>query len=67
MSKIGIARERIDRLVCPIGLTEITDKAPATIAASVAAQLLIVRDRLGARALLSDAGQAHLLGEITHA
>jgi len=50
MSKIGIARENIDQLVCPIGLTEITDKAPAAIAASVAAQLLIVRDRLSARA-----------------
>jgi xanthine dehydrogenase accessory factor len=50
MSKIGIARERIDRLVCPIGLSEITDKAPAAIAASVAAQLLIVRDSLSARA-----------------
>jgi xanthine dehydrogenase accessory factor len=50
MSQIGIARERIDRLVCPIGLSEITDKAPAAIAASVAAQLLIVRDSLLARA-----------------
>jgi xanthine dehydrogenase accessory factor len=50
MSKIGIARERIDRLVCPIGLSEITDKAPAAIAASVVAQLLIVRDSLSARA-----------------
>jgi xanthine dehydrogenase accessory factor len=69
MSKIGIAGERIDRLVCPIGLTEITDKAPAIIAASVAAQLLIVRDSLGARTALtpSDAGQARLLGDITHA
>jgi xanthine dehydrogenase accessory factor len=69
MSKIGIARERIDRLVCPIGLTEITDKAPAAIAASIAAQLLIVRDSLGARAALapSDAGRARLLGDITHA
>ena len=34
----------IDRLVCPIGLTEIRDKAPAAIAASVAAQLLIRRE-----------------------
>ena len=68
MSKIGIARERIDRLVCPIGLTEITDKAPAAIAASVAAQLLIVRDSLARAALApSDAAWACRLSDITHA
>jgi xanthine dehydrogenase accessory factor len=50
MTELGIARERIDQLSCPIGLTEITDKAPAAIAASITAQLLIVRDTMAARA-----------------
>jgi xanthine dehydrogenase accessory factor len=38
----GIANARIDAMVCPIGLPGIADKAPAVIAASVAAQLLTV-------------------------
>ena len=45
MSKLGLAKVDIDRLVCPIGLQEIEDKAPAAIAASTVAQLLIVRER----------------------
>ena len=44
MGKMGIPAEAIDRLVCPIGLSEIRDKAPAAIAAATAAQLLIRRD-----------------------
>jgi xanthine dehydrogenase accessory factor len=44
MRKIGMAGEVVDSLVCPIGLTEIADKAPAAIAASVVAQLLIRRE-----------------------
>lgn len=46
MAKMGIAAEAIERLVCPIGLSEIRDKAPAAIAAATAAQLLIRRDAL---------------------
>ncbi len=42
MRKIGVPG--IDHLVCPIGLPGIRDKAPAAIAAAVAAQLLIVRE-----------------------
>ena len=38
----GIADERIDAMVCPIGLPGIAGKAPAVIAAAVAAQLLTV-------------------------
>jgi xanthine dehydrogenase accessory factor len=38
----GIANERIEAMVCPIGLPGIEGKAPAVIAASVAAQLLTV-------------------------
>jgi xanthine dehydrogenase accessory factor len=37
----GLRADRIEAMVCPIGLPGITDKAPAAIAASVAAQLLI--------------------------
>ena len=38
------ALSRIDRLVCPIGITGIRGKEPATIAIAVAAQLLQIRD-----------------------
>jgi len=38
----GIASARIGAMVCPIGLAGIAGKAPAVIAASVAAQLLAV-------------------------
>jgi xanthine dehydrogenase accessory factor len=48
LRKFGLAESDIDRLVCPIGLTDIQDKAPAAIAASIVAQVLIVRDRLAA-------------------
>lgn len=36
----GVSSERIEHMVCPIGLHNITGKAPAVIAASVVAQLL---------------------------
>jgi xanthine dehydrogenase accessory factor len=49
MRKMGMADAAVDRLVCPIGLTTIRDKAPAAIAASVAAQVLIAREALPAR------------------
>ncbi|MFC5476889.1 xanthine dehydrogenase accessory protein XdhC [Massilia suwonensis] len=38
----GIGKDRIESMVCPIGLPGIAGKAPAVIAASVAAQLLTV-------------------------
>ncbi len=47
---IGLGEDDIDRLVCPIGITQIRDKAPASIAAAVAAQLLIRRDAIAAAA-----------------
>jgi len=46
MQKMGMAADVVGKLVCPIGLTMIRDKAPAAIAASVAAQVLVVRERL---------------------
>ncbi len=47
----GHSREALERILCPIGIPELTGKEPATIAVSVAAQLLaqIADDRPGAR------------------
>ena len=45
--EIGIPEDTIRSLVCPIGLPGIEDKDPAIIAASVTAQLLQVRERVG--------------------
>jgi xanthine dehydrogenase accessory factor len=44
--KLGISGQQIARLVCPIGLPDIRDKEPSVIAAGVAAQLLIERERI---------------------
>jgi xanthine dehydrogenase accessory factor len=44
LRQAGIAGADIDRLICPIGLTEIRDKAPAAIAAGIAAQILVRRE-----------------------
>jgi xanthine dehydrogenase accessory factor len=46
MHKMGMAPKTIDRLICPIGLTTIGDKAPAAIAASVVAQVLVAREAI---------------------
>lgn len=59
LEKLGLAPGDIDRLVCPIGLSDIHDKAPAAIAASIVAQLLIAREspeaiRLPAGLMASD-------------
>jgi len=43
--QLGLSQAQIARLACPIGLPEIKGKEPSTIAASVAAQLLIARER----------------------
>lgn len=44
---LGIPEARIAALACPIGIPGIAGKAPAIIAASVAAQVLQVRDAAG--------------------
>jgi xanthine dehydrogenase accessory factor len=44
MRKMGMPAEAVEKLVCPIGLTSIRDKAPAAIAASIAAQVLMARE-----------------------
>ncbi|HUZ31324.1 MAG TPA: xanthine dehydrogenase accessory protein XdhC [Xanthobacteraceae bacterium] len=43
--QLGIPDRELDRLVCPLGITEIKGKEPAVIAASLAAQLLMVREQ----------------------
>lgn len=48
----GIDNERIDAMVCPIGLPGIAGKAPAVIAVAVAAQLLTVWETAQASSLL---------------
>jgi xanthine dehydrogenase accessory factor len=45
LGEAGIPRSELERLVCPIGLATIESKEPAAIAASVAADLLIRRER----------------------
>jgi len=50
MHKMGMAADAVDRLVCPIGLTAIRDKAPAVIAASVVTQMLMRRQEVRAEA-----------------
>ena len=62
MRKMGMAGATVDRLVCPIGLTTIQDKAPAAIAASVAAQVLIAREALQARKTNGD----HVSDRVRH-
>jgi xanthine dehydrogenase accessory factor len=50
LRQIGLGDDEIGRLICPIGIAEIRDKAPAAIATAIAAQLLIRRDAIaGAR------------------
>jgi xanthine dehydrogenase accessory factor len=44
MQKMGMGADIVDKLTCPIGLTAIKNKAPAAIAASIAAQVLMVRE-----------------------
>jgi len=50
--KLGLCERQIARLVCPIGLQEIKGKEPCIIAAAVAAQLLIERERPRHQALV---------------
>ncbi|MDJ0929532.1 XdhC family protein [Breoghania sp.] len=44
MRKVGISQDRITELVCPIGISGITSRAPAAIAVASVAELLVRRD-----------------------
>jgi xanthine dehydrogenase accessory factor len=61
MQKMGMAADAIGKLICPIGLTAIKVKAPAAIAASVAAQVLMAREAATAAATNHNTqqGRAH--------
>ena len=45
MHRRGIAKQRFERMICPIGVDGIDSKAPAAIAISVAAELMRVYDQ----------------------
>jgi xanthine dehydrogenase accessory factor len=47
--QMGLPEGDLERLVCPIGITEIKGKEPAVIAAALAAQLLIVSEQVSTR------------------
>jgi xanthine dehydrogenase accessory factor len=49
MRAAGLSEAALARLVCPIGVQGLESKDPAVIAASTAAQLLIVSEKLGAQ------------------
>jgi xanthine dehydrogenase accessory factor len=59
MHKMGMAIDTVGKLVCPIGLTAIKDKAPAAIAASVVAQVLMAREAVRATIETAEPGRAH--------
>jgi xanthine dehydrogenase accessory factor len=48
LAEFGVAADAIARLVCPIGVPGISGKSPSVIAAAVAAELLLVRERANA-------------------
>lgn len=50
LAEFGVAPADISRLVCPIGIPGISGKSPAVIAAAVAAELLLQRERANAKA-----------------
>jgi xanthine dehydrogenase accessory factor len=56
MRAAGLSEAALARLVCPIGVAGLESKDPAVIAASTAAQLLIVGEKAGADAGAADGG-----------
>lgn len=46
LAEFGLTSDAIGRLVCPIGVPGISGKSPPVISAAVAAELLLVRERL---------------------
>ena len=49
-----MSADAVSKLICPIGLTAIKDKAPAAIAASIAAQVLMVREAVRGAAKIDE-------------
>jgi xanthine dehydrogenase accessory factor len=48
LAEFGVPADAIERLVCPIGVSGISGKSPPVIAAAVAAELLVQRERANA-------------------
>lgn len=46
LSDAGVSSERIKRLICPIGISEIRSKEPTAIALATAAQLMVLHERI---------------------
>jgi xanthine dehydrogenase accessory factor len=65
MHKMGMAADATERLICPIGLKTIRDKAPAVIAASVVTQVLMRREDLQA-AMTNSSDDASRPGRAHH-
>jgi xanthine/CO dehydrogenase XdhC/CoxF family maturation factor len=56
MRAAGLTELELARLVCPIGVPGLESKDPAVIAASTAAQLLIIGEKLAAEEGASGSG-----------
>lgn len=65
MARRGIAPARFDAMTCPIGIDGIRSKQPATIAISVAAQLMRLYDQLADQPSSVGAQQVTLIGNAT--
>jgi xanthine dehydrogenase accessory factor len=59
MAEHGIDPARFPEMTCPMGVSGITDKAPAMIAVAIVAQLLQVRDQRAAALAASQAEAMH--------
>ena len=57
LAKAGIADDQLDRLVCPVGLQEITGKHPAEIALSIAVGITLWQQELEAEVNTKFVGQ----------
>lgn len=56
----GFSSTQMDRMTCPIGLSGISSKQPAAIAASVTAQLLMLREAISDKQEQPDSGIHYL-------
>lgn len=63
---LGFSNESIQRINCPIGIAGIRSKQPAAIAASVAAQLLQLREAGNASTQTGNTSAQSLLNHATH-
>ncbi|MEX0589621.1 MAG: xanthine dehydrogenase accessory protein XdhC [Xanthobacteraceae bacterium] len=54
LAEFGVSADAIARLVCPIGVAGISGKSPPVIAAAVAAELLVERERALAKSIKTE-------------